>query len=250
MPAMNEHVSYDVFARFYDELMGDVDYRGRAGYLDRLIRQYKPDARLLVDLACGTGQLTVELAALNYDATGVDSSDEMLSRARERSDSSILWLNQRLEELDMYGTVDAFVCTLDSLNHLDDSETLLLALSRVSLFLEPDGVFVFDMNTPYKHEKILGDNAFVYETENVMCVWRNEYVGDGRVDIALDFFEPQADGSYQRYCEDFSETAYSLDETLELLRQAGLKLLAVYDDMTFQPPREDSQRLVFVAAKL
>ncbi len=242
-------MSYDLFAEYYDELMSEVDYPARAKYIDGIIKSFKPDAHLLVDLACGTGSMTVELASMGYDVIGVDLSENMLSKAREKSDGSILYLCQSMQELDMYGTIDAFVCTLDSLNHIEDREQLLLALSRVSLFLEPDGVFVFDMNTPYKHEKILGDNAFVYETEDVFCVWRNEYEGDGKVQIALDFFEQQPDGSYQRDCEDFCETAYSVEETEQLLNLAGLQLLAAYDDMTHEPPQSDSQRIVFAAAK-
>ena len=243
-------MSYDLFAEYYDELMCEVDYPARARYIDGIIRQYKPDANLLVDLACGTGSMTVQFADLGYDVIGVDLSENMLSKAREKSDGSILYLCQSMQELDMYGTIDAFVCTLDSLNHIEDREELILALSRVSLFLEPDGVFVFDMNTPYKHEKILADNAFVYETEDVYCVWQNEYCGDGRVDIALDFFEQQPDGSYLRDSEEFSEVAYSYEETERILREAGLRILAAYDDMTLEPPRADSQRIVFAAAKI
>ncbi|MBQ9901643.1 MAG: class I SAM-dependent methyltransferase [Clostridia bacterium] len=242
-------MSYDLFAEYYDELMGEVDYPARARYIDGLIKQCKPDARLLVDLACGTGSMTVEFAAKGYDVIGVDLSENMLSKAREKSDGSILYLCQSMQELDMYGTIDAFVCTLDSLNHIEDREQLLLALSRVSLFLEPDGVFVFDMNTLYKHEHILADNAFVYETEDVFCVWQNEYCGEGRVEIMLDFFEQQPDGSYLRESEFFTETAYSLEETKRLLEEAGLQLLAAYDDMTSLPPSPESERMVFVAGK-
>ena len=242
-------MSYDLFAEYYDELMSEVDYPARARYIDAIIKKRKPDAHLLVDLACGTGSMTVEFADLGYDVIGVDLSENMLSKAREKSDGSILYLCQSMQELDMYGTIDAFVCTLDSLNHIEDREQLLLALSRVSLFLEPDGVFVFDMNTPYKHEKILADNAFVYDTGEVYCVWQNEYAGDGRVDIFLDFFEQQPDGSYFRESEYFSETAYSVGETEKMLNAAGLKLLAAYDDMTCDEPKPDSERLVFVAGK-
>ena len=242
-------MSYDLFAEYYDELMSEVDYPARARYMDSLIREYKPDAHLLVDLACGTGSMTVEFAAMGYDVIGTDLSENMLSKAREKSDGSILYLCQSMQELDMYGTIDAFVCTLDSLNHIEDREQLASALSRVSLFMEPDGVFVFFLYTPYKHEQILADNAFVYETEDVYCVWQNEYCGDGRVEIALDFFERRPDGSYIRDSEDFCEVAYSVEETERLLNNAGLRLLAAYDDMTRNPPRTDSQRIVFVAAK-
>ena len=132
-------MNYDLFAEYYDELMSGIDYPARAEYMDGIIKKYKPDAHLLVDLACGTGSMTVEFAAMGYDVIGVDLSGNMLSKAREKSDGSILYLCQSMQNLDMYGTIDAFVCTLDSLNHIEDREQLLLALSRVSLFLEPDG---------------------------------------------------------------------------------------------------------------
>lgn len=243
-------MSYEAFANYYDELMRNADYSGRAKYIDGLIKQYKPNANLLVDLACGTGSMTVKFAEMGYDVIGVDISEDMLSKAREKSDQDILYLCQSMQELDMYGTIDAFVCTLDSLNHLESREELFRALSRVALFLEPDGVFVFDMNTPYKHEKILGNNTFIYETDGVYCVWQNEYEGDGKVNIALDFFEEQDDGSYERYCEDFSEIAYCYAETEKMLYEAGFKILAVYDDMTLNPPSEQSERLIFVTGKL
>lgn len=242
-------MSYEAFAEYYDDLMQNVDYDGRAAYLDRLIKTYKPNARLLVDLACGTGSMTVKFAQMGYDVIGTDISEDMLSKAREKSDGSILYLCQSLQELDMYGTIDAFVCTLDSLNHLSDRAELVEAFGKVSLFLEPDGVFVFDMNTPYKHEAVLANHTFVYETEAIYCVWQNEYEGGGRVNIALDFFEEQADGRYERYCEDFSETAYSLADTEAMLQEAGLKLVAAYDDMTLDPPQEHSERIVFAAMK-
>ena len=242
-------MSYEAFAEYYDGLMQNVDYDSRAQYIDRLIRKYKPNANLLVDLACGTGSMTVKFAQMGYDVIGVDISEDMLSKARDKSDGSILYLCQSIQELDMYGTIDAFVCTLDGLNHIDGRGELVRAFRRVSLFMEPDGVFVFDMNTQYKHERILGCNTFVYENDEVYCVWQNQYEGGGRVDIALDFFEEQEDGSYERYCEDFSEIAYSLADTEEMLREAGLKTAALYDDMTLDPPNERSERIVFVAVK-
>ena len=242
-------MNYDFFAEYYDELMSDVDYAARARYIDSIIKERKPDAHLLVDLACGTGSMTVEFAALGYDVIGTDQSENMLSKAREKSDDSILYLCQSMQELDMYGTIDAFVCTFDSLNHIEDRAQLVLALSRVSLFLEPDGVFVFDMNTLYKHRTIFADNVFVYETEDVFCVWQNEYTERGKVEIALDFFERQPDGSYIRECENFCEKAYSLEATEQILKEAGLKILAMYDDMTRNYPRSESERIVFVVGK-
>ena len=243
-------MSYGLFAEFYDELTANVDYDARAARMDALIRRFKPDAHLLVDLACGTGSMTVRFAAMGYDVIGVDLSEDMLSRAREKSDSRILYLRQPLERLDMYGTIDAFVCSLDSLNHITDRARLSEALRRVALFMEPDGVFVFDMNTPYKHEHVLGDNAFVFETDDLYCVWQNEYAGGGRVDITLDFFLPTEDGRYERADESFAEVAYSMEETETLLREAGLEIVAAYDDLTDCPPHAQSERILYAAQKI
>ncbi len=242
-------MSYGYFAEHYDRLMEDVDYPARARYIDSLIKARKPDAESLVDLACGTGSMTLELANMGYSAMGVDMSEEMLSKAVQKASGRVLFVRGRLEELELHSPCDAFVCTLDSLNHIDSRDNLCRAFERISLFMKPDSVFVFDMNTCYKHEKILGDNAFVFEYDDLYCVWQNFYEGEGRVDIALDFFAEQADGRYRRYCEEFCELAYPIDDVERMLCGAGLKLLAVYDDMTLDSPADDSERVVFVAGK-
>ena len=142
-------------------------------------------------------------------------------------------------------TVPRFRFNLTEQDALD-----LLASHYGSIVATRHGTPVFDVNTVYKHRRILGDNTFIIDKGDVYCVWQNEYTGDGRVEIALDFFERQPDGSYLRDCEDFAEVAYSVEETESLLHQAGLKLSAVYDDMTRAAPRSDSERIVFVARKI
>lgn len=243
---------YGCFARFYDLLTDNVDYKARAERAAVLIRRELPEASLVLDLACGTGSMTVELAALGFDMIGVDASEEMLSAAigKTAGDLGVLYLRQEAEELDLYGTVDACVCGLDSLNHLPGKTALERAVTRVSLFLNPGGVFVFDMNTPYKHRKVLADNVYVYERELVFCVWRNAWdPADDRVDITLDFFVPQRTGTYAREQEAFSEYAYSIASILEIGKQAGLELAALYDDISDAAPNEETQRIAYVMRK-
>ena len=184
-------MAYQAFASYYDRLIGnEVDYRARARYFDALIRRYAdtPEQNLLLDLACGTGSLSVELSAIGYDVIGVDASAEMLAEAAAKGRGKILFLCQAFDTLDLYGTVGAVVCALDSLNHITDAAALEAAFARVALFTAPGGVFVFDVNTPYKHREILADNTFVYDLGDLFCVWQNTTDASLQTEIALDFF--------------------------------------------------------------
>ncbi len=242
-------MSYSFFAGYYDALTGNVEYDKKAKFLHDMMQKHKPGCRLIVDLACGTGSLSVRLCELGYDVIGVDISPEMLMAAREKSPPEILYLCQPMQRLDLYGTVDAVVCTLDSVNHVTSPRDLQAALSRVSLFLEPDGVFIFDANTPYKHECILASNTYVYDTDEVFCVWQNQQTGDGCVEISLDFFEQQPDGLYDRCSESFCERAYTREQLCAMLDAAGLEIAEDYDDYNLTPPGENCERIVYICRK-
>ena len=245
---------YGCFARYYDLLTENVGYARRARYFDALIRAHRQHTGLLLDLACGTGSLSLELAALGYEVIGTDGSEEMLSWAMRKSLAAgynILYLRQPMEELNLYGTVDVCVCALDSLNHLADEAALARVITRVALFLSPGGLFLFDLNTACKHERILADNVFFYDLPEVCCVWQNAYQGgEGhRVDIALDFFVPGEKGLYRRESERFSERVFAPEEVSEQLRKSGLETLAVYSGDTLEPIQSESQRAVYVTRK-
>ncbi len=241
--------SYISFARFYDGLMEDADYKKRCAYLLELAKRHKHDMGLTLDLACGTGSLTRELCKNGIDVYGVDASAEMLSEAMQRTAEEgldILYLRQKMQNLDLYGTVNTCVCTLDSINHLTDIEDVRKAFDRVGLFMDNNGLFVFDVNTVYKHRKVLADNTFVIENENVYCVWQNSIEDDDVVNITLDFFEEE-NGVYYRSGESFCERAYSDELIRELLVQAGFEVEAVYGDLSFSAPADEEQRAVYVA---
>ena len=242
-----------VFARYYDSLTADVDYPGMAGYLFRLAERYRGRPRLMLDLGCGTGSLSVELARLGAEVIAVDASREMLSCAAAKGrdlEKPVLYLCQEMEELDLYGTVDTAVCTLDSLNHLPGREALARALGRLRLFVEPGGLFLFDMNTPYKHAHQLDGTTYVRETEEVYCVWQNTRdPRDGSVEIDLDFFVKGEKGRYRRYHEGFREYVYTVEETEALLDEAGFWLLDIRGDYRDLPPGPEEQRLVYIAER-
>ncbi|MBQ7580953.1 MAG: methyltransferase domain-containing protein [Clostridia bacterium] len=242
-------MSYDFFASFYDELTGDVRYDEYALYVDRIIKEYCPDAKIVLDAACGTGSMTVRLAKLGYDMIGVDQSIGMLDVAKNKSDDRVLYLCQDLTQLDLYGTIDACVCALDSFNHIESEGKLLEAFKKISLFTVEGGIFIFDLNTLYKHREILSDNTFVYDLDDVYCVWQNFYnPDDSSVDIELDFFEKQGD-VYRRYFESFSEFYYDDETVKDLLEQSGFELVGHFDNLSFEKPTGDSERTVFIARK-
>lgn len=245
---------YTCFAENYDLLMQDVNYKERTEYLLSVFESYSKKPSLLLDLACGTGSFSNEFAKRGIQVIGVDLSPEMLNIAREKSQKEkldVLYLCQDASRLDLYGTVDGAVCCMDSINHITDINVLKEAFKKVSLFLEPDCLFVFDVNTLYKHKEVLGNNTFVLEEDNLYCVWQNEYFEDEYLtEITLDFFKREKDNIYNR-CEQFiEERAYSEDELTALLKSAGFSVEAIFDDMSFEPLSSTSERAIFVAKKI
>lgn len=243
---------YGVFSVYYDRLMADTGYAQRAEYLLALFEMYagrRPDTML--DLACGSGSLTLELAQRGIDMIGVDSSGDMLALAAEKAAGRalrVLWLEQDMRELDLYGTVEGAVCTLDSLNHLLHTDDLETVFRRLSLFIEPGGWLIFDVNTPYKHSKTLAENAFVFEEPDFLCVWRNHYIKRTcEVDMLLDFFVPTGADSYNRLTDTVRERAYSRRTWENCLRKAGFDTSAVYEDMETRDPSPGCERWVFIA---
>ena len=216
---------YRDFAFFYDLLMKNADYESRFGYIIGLLAENGIGKGILLDMACGTGTLSKMFAQKGFDVVGIDASEEMLSRAQEKKleeNFDALFLCQKMEELDMFGTVDAAVCTLDSLNTL------------------------------YKHRRVLENNAFVFDTENVFCVWQNTLLGDNETtQINLDIFEgdEEEEDVYIRYSEEFFERGYELDFLKKTLENYRFEVVGIYDDMTKEPVREDSERAIFVCKK-
>ena len=242
---------YNSFSEYYDTLMQNVGYKERCEYILEIFERLGHDMGLSLDLACGTGSLTIELKKRGVDIYGVDASYEMLSHAMEKAgDNSldILFLCQKMQSLDLYGTIDTCVCTLDSINHLTNPEDVQKTFDKVSLFMNPGGYFLFDANTVYKHREILSDNTFVYDAEDVFCVWRNSLKENNMIEIELDFFE-RSGKVYYRMTEEFCERAYTDEELTSMLEKSGFEVVRRYGDMTFVEPKANEQRVVYVARK-
>jgi SAM-dependent methyltransferase len=243
---------YSAFARYYDQLTANIDYKKRGEYFHSIIQKFKTTKEnILLDLACGTGSISEVMAGLGYDVIGVDNSDEMLGMAIEKkfdSGLNIQYLCQDMRKLDMFGTIDITICALDSINHLASLNDVRKVFENVAFFSELGGLFIFDVNTVYKHRKILADNTFTYETDDVYCVWENTLNREtDEVKMNLEFFEREENGLWSRSSDSFSEKAYSEKDIEELLSQSGFELLGKYGDDTFDLPGEDCQRIVYAA---
>ncbi len=246
-------MSYSSFASVYDELTKNVDYKGRAEYIKEILNQYNIKNGLLLDLACGTGSLSIELSKLGFEVIGTDASYDMLSEAQNKSaenGQNIMYLCQRMEETDLYGSVRAIVCALDSINHLTDFKLVKKTFKVLRNFLDDDGVIIFDANTVYKHREILSDNIFVYDEKNVYCIWRNTLSEDNKtVNISLDFFVKDDKNGYYRMGESFKETAYSDEELEEAVTEAGFVVEKRYSESTFDLPDDKTERVTYIVKK-
>jgi SAM-dependent methyltransferase len=245
-------MSYSSFAAFYDKLQ-EADYEKIGGYFHSRLCANGAKSGILLDLACGTGTLSRHFAGLGYDVIGADISPEMLSEAAKKPCKNLQYLCQDMTGLDLFGTIDCCVCALDSLNHLPDKAAVKQAFSRVSLFMNKGGVFVFDMNTLYKHSEILSGNTFIYDLEDIYCVWQNSYCENGKIDMMLDIFcrgDYQSPESWNRHIINLSETAYSLAEIEEMLTETGFGEIKICDWLTDEPVNSLSEKAVFTAVKI
>ena len=243
---------YDLLAPFYDSINSDIDYKAWASFIDKIFKkEMKSRPELVLDLGCGTGSMTLALADLGYDMTGVDYSPEMLDIARERSEKAghdVLWLCQDMREFELYGTVDAAVCCLDSINHLTEDGDLKLCFDLVHNYLIPDGIFVFDINGKYKFEKIYADETYAMEEEGGVCIWQNYYDEESKLcDFYITLFKEENDGRYSRYDEEQCERMYTLSEIKKALKASGLEFLGAYSDFDMSAASDKSERLYIVA---
>ena len=241
---------YDALAPFYAALNGEVDYEKMADFLSDLFsRYYSGEVKDVLDLGCGSGNVTIPLAARGYGMIGVDISEEMLAEARLRDEcGEILWLSQDMRSFELYGTVEAAVCTLDGINHLTSKGDVEKCLSLVHNYLVPDGLFIFDINSPYKFEAVYGDRDYVLETDDAFCAWQNSYSPRThicRFDISL--FTQNEDGTYSREDVSTKEKMYTLSAIAQMLQKTGFLLLETFDGYHNSPPNEVSERITVVA---
>ncbi len=245
---------YSILAECYDSMMEDIDYEGWADFYERQFAAYlKTRPGMVLDLGCGTGKLTNILARRGYDMIGIDLSSEMLSRAAaaaEEADLPVLYLEQDMRAIDLFGTVGAVVCSLDGINYLTRRDDVSLCFSRVHTFLDEGGLFIFDVNTPWKFEHLYGNESYILENEKTFLAWQNDYnPNTGLCRFYLTFFMEAEEGLWARYEENQSERAYS-DRTLRnLLEKAGFTVLAILSDQNGTKAGFSDERHYFVCKK-
>ncbi len=246
-------MSYSSFAAFYDSLQSDVMYEQRAGYIAELFKKYDRLPTQLLDVACGTGGFSLQFAKMGMAVTAADPSPEMLSVAQKKAsatDLDIMLVCQSARDTKLPYAVDGAVCCLDSINHIIDKRELKASFMAIAAAIKDGGLFIFDVNTPFKHRNILSGNTFVIENDDVYCVWQNsDCEKNGIVGICLDFFGKDADGKYIRTTEEFAERAYTDEEIRDMLEPAGLEVVAVLGDMSFKAPKACDERVIYVTKK-
>ncbi|MCD7818600.1 MAG: class I SAM-dependent methyltransferase [Lachnospiraceae bacterium] len=246
--------SYESFARVYDSFMSDIPYDEWCDYLHSLLLRYGVPDGLVLELGCGTGAMTERLAETGYDMIGVDSSIDMLEMAREKqveSGSDILYLLQDMREFELYGTVRAVVSVCDSLNYITDEQDLLQVFRLVNNYLDPGGIFLFDLNTVYKYEEILAEQVIAENREEGSFIWENWYDRETKInEYDLTLYIAAKNGLYERFEEVHYQKAYTIERVCELLEEAGLRLEAVYDAFTWDEPKPESERVCFAAREI
>ena len=239
---------YKGFAGLYDNFMADVPYNDWAFFLDTILKN--APGNLILDLACGTGSITIRLALMGYDMIGVDKSPDMLSFAWQKSyDAQVkcLFLQQDILNLDLYGTVDAVICVLDGLNYILSDDELFEVFKRVRLFLNPGGIFVFDLNTEYKFKEILGDNLFEAKFDDDAYIWDNFYDNSSKINEYHMLFyskhekEPFSEIHYQK--------AHNLGMVVSMLLDLGFDNIRLTDGYTNKPITPTSERVLVYCNK-
>ena len=245
--------AYTSFAEVYDTFMDNVPYQEWADYLEERLKEYGIEDGLVMELGCGTGSMTQILSEKGYDMIGIDNSEDMLELAQEKKEKTgrdILYLLQDMREFELYGTVRAVVSVCDCVNYVTEEEDLAEVFRLVNNYLDPDGVFLFDFNTKYKYQEILGDQVIAEDREACSFIWDNFYYEEERIneyDLTLFIQEDASEDLYRRYQETHYQRGYTLEEMKELVERSGLVFEAAYDAVTHEEPTEKSERIYIVA---
>ena len=245
--------AYGALAQVYDRLTGDVCYEQRADFIEKFFKKSRIDVHTVLDLACGTGTMTNICTERGYELIAVDSSADMLAEAREKAADLTgeppVFLNQSMPELDLYGTVDAAICCLDSINYLTSPRDVKKTFERLRLFIAPGGLLVFDVNSVVKLRSLDGQ-VFLDETEDIYCVWRTEFEKRSKIcTYWMDIFTRGEDDLWERDFEEHRQRAYEVEELTAWLEEAGFSNVRTYGDCRMSGPREEEQRIYFTAIR-
>ena len=243
--------AYTSFAQVYDLFQDNVPYEEWAAYLKELLKEYGAEDGLVLDLGCGTGSMTQLLAEAGYDMIGADNSEEMLEIAMEKRAAAgldILYLLQDMREFELYGTVRAVICLCDSLNYLLEEDDLLTTFKLVNNYLDPNGLFIFDFNTVYKYETVIGDSTIAENREDCSFIWENYYTAEDQInEYDLTIFVKQQKDLFRKFTETHLQRGYTLETMKRLVEQSGLIFVEALDADTHGSVTETSERIYVIA---
>jgi ubiquinone/menaquinone biosynthesis C-methylase UbiE len=232
--------------------MHDTPYDAWAAYINKILVEKFGERRVVtvLDLACGTGSITLRLANMDYDMIGADLSEDMLAEANRKAfdeGKRILFLRQDMRELDLYGTIDAAVCVCDGMNYLLNDGDLLRVFERVHLFMNPKGIFIFDMNTEYKFKELFGETIFEDRSEGGKSYeWENIYNPQTKInEYHMTFFSDEND-DFEPFCEVHKQRAYPPADVRNMLLAAGFSDVSVRDGYSDNSMKENSHRVLFI----
>ncbi|MBC8589379.1 class I SAM-dependent DNA methyltransferase [Paratissierella segnis] len=243
--------SYNEFATIYDELMNDFDYKRWADYIESIFEFYHKKPNKILEMACGTGNLTYQLAKRTYNLVAFDLSSEMLTKAYEKlyRFKNVKLLNQDMTSFELNKKFDSIISICDSINYILDIKDLFCTFTNVYNHLEEDGIFIFDINSFYKLEKIIGNNIFIEDRDDVFYTWQNEFNCYNNIcSFYLTFFINK-DDRYYRFDEEHEERAYNVEEITDILYKIGFKKIEYFDCFTFNKINPDTERINFIAIK-
>ena len=247
-------MSYEQFAYLYDELMKDAPYDQWVSFVKDILAKYDVEVTRLLDLACGTGELSVRLAKQGFEVTGIDLSEDMLSVAQEKAQASgvkIPFFQQNMANLEGQGQFDAIGIFCDSLNYLQTEEEVKSTFSNVHQHLQDNGIFIFDVHSVYKVTEVFINQTFALNEDDISYIW-NSFPGDNpnSVEHELSFFVlDERTGKYDRIDELHFQRTYPIEQYSDWLDAAGFQLLEISADFKHQDPTEQSERIFFAAKK-
>ena len=240
--------AYTEFAQVYDRFMDNVPYEAWCEGISKILTEHGISEGLVLDLGCGTGTMTRLLRQKGYDMIGVDASAEMLEIARNHPDEGILYLQQDMREFELYGTVRAVICLCDSLNYLLEEDDLLTTFKLVNNYLDPNGLFIFDFNTVYKYETVIGDSTIAENREDCSFIWENYYTAEDQInEYDLTIFVKQQKDLFRKFTETHLQRGYTLETMKRLVEQSGLIFVEALDADTHGSVTETSERIYVIA---
>ncbi|MCT4612854.1 MAG: class I SAM-dependent methyltransferase [Clostridia bacterium] len=240
---------YENFAAVYDKFMSNAPYDEWTNYILEIIKKENIKTNEILDLGAGSGNITSRLVSKGIGVIGVDLSEDMLTIAKEKCPDTI-FINQNIINLDIDKSFDVIICVCDTLNYITDEYDLHLAFEKISSHLNKNGILIFDLNTEHKFKNIYADNTFAYSEDDASYIWENFYDDEERInEYYVEFFVKADNDLYKKYTETHYERAYSLEDINLAISNTPLKIQNIYDDTTFNAPKDESERIFYILRK-